>query len=210
MLLVGNGEVIVEPGRWSADASGVHAQFANATPLTWTQQRMRLDPVSWDDRAYGATGLPLVRWLPSRAPRAGCTWQPVTDARLGLRLLAEACAPPATPFDVAATIEIFEKPADAPIADALDARFAQSLPPAERDRCAVRAARRVDVGDPTKLAFEIAPTRRRGAALDEAPCGAWGARGGQTYFEYHPAESRSRVLFVRRGAFDERSIELRW
>jgi hypothetical protein len=208
-FIVGKGDPISERGTWSADASGVRAQLGDAAPLTWAQHRLRLDPVSWDERVYGATGLPLLRWLPSRAPRPGCAWQPVTDPRLGLRLLAESCVP-ATPLEIAAAVEIFEKPEGAPIEAALEARFVAALSGAERDRCAVRVAKGVDLGDPTKLTFEIAPTRPRGAALDAAPCGPHGARRGTAYFEYHPAESRTRVLFVHRGAFDERSIELLW
>ncbi len=178
---------------------------ASASPLVWTQHRLRLDPASWDDRVYGATGLPLVRWLPSRAPRAGCEWRPVTDARLGLRLLAESCAP-ATPFEVASAIEVLPKRESEPIKRTLTADFVSPLPEPTRELCAVRRAQGVALGDPTKLAFEIAPKPRRGAAAIE--CGIRAQNGA--YFEYHPAESRARVLFVRHGAFDERSIELLW
>ena len=176
-------------------------------PLVWTQRGLRLEPASWDERVYGSVGVPLVRWLPSRAPRPGCVWRPVTDPRLGLRLLAASCAASPTPFDVSAAIESLPKRADLSIETALTERFAASVPELERRLCAVRAAKGVVLGDPTKFAFEIVPKRKRAAG--EPACQTWGAQGGAAYFEYHPAESRERVLFVRRSQdFDERSIEL--
>ena len=217
-LYVGKGEPVVEAGTWSSDASGVHVQLAARggraapAPLAWTQRRLRLEPASWDERVYGGVGLPLVRWLPSRAPRPGCVWRPATDARLGLRLLAESCAASPTPFDVAAAIRSFSKRPDAAIEVALTERFVAAVPELESRLCAVRAAKGVALGDPTKFAFEIAPKRKRAAG--EPACKTWDAQGGEAYFEYHPAESRGRVLFVRPRAqparFDERSIELLW
>ena len=216
-LLVGRGEPVADLGTWSADASGVRVQLAGRdggpapAPLVWTQHRLRLEASHWDDRVYGALGLPLVRWNPSRAAQPGCIWRPLTDARLGLRLLAESCAPPATPFDVGAAIQSFPKRAGAPIEVALRDGFVAPLPGFESQLCGVRVARSVALGDPTKFAFEIAPKRKR-APLEPA-CEKWGVQEG-AYFEYHPAESRDRVLFVRRGSgapgFDERSIELLW
>jgi hypothetical protein len=216
-LYAGNGEPLAESGTWSADASGIRVQLAARNggavpaPIAWTQRRLRLEPSEWDEQVYGALGLPLVRWTPSRDPKRGCTWRPLTDAGLGLRLLAESCARSATPFDVGTAIESFPKRADASIEVALTERFVAPLPGFESTICAVRRAKGVALDDPTKFAFEIAPKRKR-APLEPA-CQTWGAQHGW-YFEYHPAESRERVLFVRRGAgtpgFDERSIELLW
>jgi hypothetical protein len=43
-------------------------------------------------------------------------------------------------------------------------------------------------------------------------CGPYGQRNGRGYFEFHPARSKTRYLFVWLGAgeprFDEHSIEL--
>ena len=236
-----------EAGRWSATGDALRVEWERGdgelpvAPSEWLRAGSDLVPAAWDRSAWGDVGLPLSRWEPSRAPRAGCAWRPFSDAALGLRLLVESC-PGDTPDSRFATrgaeivdvtgvpegqrgtpvIQVFSKPAKTGIEAAIRTRFFPDMVPRMREGCRVEPAAAGN-GGPAPAVREtwgIVPTddyreataKWRAAEPSAMVCGPYGERGGRGYFEFHPAASATRYLFVWLGAdeprFDEHSIEL--
>jgi len=216
----------------TADASG-----AVPAPMVWLRAGDRLAPSQWDPGVWGETGLAFTRWEASRKPRAGCHWQPFADATLGLRLLVESCDGAGQRFaargaeivdttDASAgargtpILQVFAKKPGQPLADEIRKRFFPQLVPRVRAGCVVRRGGGVDLADPAKETWTIAPTEKyraetakwRAAEPTAMVCGPYGLRDGVGYFEFHPKASPGRYLFVWLGReeprFDERSIEL--
>ena len=210
------------------------------TPTEWVRSGSDLVPTTWDPAAWGNVGLPLSRWDASRAARADCAWRPFADATLALRLLVESCAEgvPGSRFttrgaeivDVSGVgegergtpvIQVFSKRAGTPMDAAIRARFFPEMVPRMRDGCRVVRIRFENGDEPDgRETWEILPTEEyqedtakwRAAEPAAMVCGPYGQRNGRGYFEFHPAKSKTRYLFVWLGAgeprFDERSIEL--
>jgi hypothetical protein len=115
---------------------------------------------------------------------------------------------------------VFGKKPRQPLAEAIRQRFFPQLVPRVRKGCVVRRGGGVDLGDPDKQTWTIAPTDKyraetakwRAAEPAAMVCGPYGLRDGVGYFEFHPKASPGRYLFVWLGReeprFDERSIEL--
>jgi hypothetical protein len=255
VVQLGRG-VEVRPGRWGASGEELRVEWdtpdaSGALPATtaWLRAGDRLVPSQWDPASWGQAGLGLARWHPSRAPRAGCHWQPFADAILAVRLLVEACGSDGPHFaargaeivhlddpegqalralrrDTASAargtpiVQVFAKKPRQPLGDAIRQRFFPQLVPRVRKGCVVRRGGGVDLGDPAKETWTIAPTDKyrgetekwRAAEPSAMVCGPYGLRDGVGYFEFHPKASPSRYLFVWLGReaprFDERSIEL--
>jgi hypothetical protein len=238
-------EVETQPGRWGVSGEALRVEWdprdgsgAVPAPTTWLRADGRLVPAPSDPVAGGEAGPVLARWDGSRTPRPGCRWHPFVDATLALRLLVEACDGDRRRFvargaeivelddgaDPAARgtpiVQVFAKPPRQPLADAIRKRFFPPLVPRVRAGCVVRRGGGVDLGDPAKQTWTIAPTdkyraqtaRWRAAEPSAMVCGPYGLRDGVGYFEFHPAASADRYLFVWLGReeprFDERSIEL--
>ncbi len=179
---------------------------------------------------------------PSRAPYAGCVWQPFVSRPAGVALLVQECGeghgwvftadaggvyqtgrtPPGSSSigPVKKIIEMYTKPAAQDVTAAVTDRFVRTLPQAaQRTGCVVQPTNRMRLG-PGKQAFVIAPDAGYAAeaqAMQQAgpgarPCGDHGLADAVWYFEYHPAESQTRYLFVVVGqdapTFDEQSIRL--
>jgi len=236
------------PGRWGVSGGQLRIEWdpvdgsgAAPAPLTWLRaEDGTLVPATSDPAAAatgGATGPLLARWEPSRAPAAGCAWEPLADAALGLRLLVEACGANGPRFAVRGAeivavsnesggargipiVQVFAKDPKQPLAEAIRARFFPLLVPRVRKGCVVRKGGGPALGDPAKQTWTIAPTEKyrgetekwRAAEPTAMVCGPYGERDGIGYFEFHPKASPGRYLFVWLGRetprFDERSIEL--
>jgi hypothetical protein len=209
-------------------------------PTEWVRSGSTLVPTAWDPVTWGNVGFPLSRWEASRAPRAGCAWRPFADAMLGLRLLVESCAEGvagsrfttrgAEIVDVSGVgegergtpvIQVFSKPAGTPMDAAIRARFFPEMVPRMRAGCRIIRIRFENGDEPDgRETWEILPTEKyqentakwRAAEPAAMVCGPYGQRNGRGYFEFHPAKSKTRYLFVWLGAgeprFDEHSIEL--
>ena len=173
---------------------------------------------------------------PSRAAGGDCAWKRFADPDLGVRLWVTDCPGPLRyKFSVVenhieqhrpdddrifgshVALEMLRKPARQSIEDALRDQFIAKLPAEARDGCKVeRIRRRGLAGD--KFVFTLAPTgkyrERIEAELRQYPrdfgCGPYGKGQDETYFEYHPDESRTRFAFVVYGMeeplFDERTL----
>lgn len=176
----------------------------------------------------------------SRDPEPGCTWQPFESRELGIRLLVQDCADPRAKYVFSArdgwleqhrpaddmtfgssrVIRVLSKPADQPIETAIRAQFIATL--AEREAqasCKVVPAKETAVKRGGKRLFELVPTgayeKKILRELQKEPrdfgCGDYGKGQSTVYFEYHPAESKTRFLWVDAGQdaplFDENSIE---
>lgn len=243
-LQLGRG-VDAQRGRWSSAGEELRVEWdrpvagaAAPAALAWLRAGRRLVPSQWDPAAWGDGGLGLERWEASRPAHPGCTWRPFADATLAVRLLVESCGPTRGPHFAARGAEIVDtadasagargtpilqvfgkKPAE-PIADAIRKRFFPELVPRVRAGCVVRKGGGVDLGDPARETWTIAPTARyrgetekwRAAEPTAMVCGPYGERDGVGYFEFHPKASADRYLFVWLGReaprFDERSIQL--
>ncbi len=174
--------------------------------------------------------------LPSRAPGEGCTWRPFQA--LGLRLLVQECTADWMHYVFSANgdwieehrpsddrtfgghgiIRVLRKPADMPIEQAIMEFAGSTLPAEARGQCVVAAPEHTPIKDARKIVLTLKPAgayaRKIEAEMRKGPrdfgCGQYGAGLQDTYFEYHPNESRTRFLFVVYGMdeplFDERNI----
>ena len=96
-------------------------------------------------------------------------------------------------------IDTFNKKADESIEVAMQAQFGL------RAGCAILPATDSGITDDTKQVFKLIPDAGTNA------CGEHASNGVSQYIEYHPEESKTRYLLVRRGgslgeAFDKNSI----
>jgi hypothetical protein len=172
-----------------------------------------------------------------REPLPGCEWRGSVDPSIRLYLLVQECTEGAHKYSFLAygnaiyqvpasaggeiakgkrIVEVFEKPAGQPIAEALQEQFIAKLPSPAKEGCLVRSpAAGVKVADPTKSTYEIVPgpAYKGGSEAGSRPCGDYGKADSPMYFEYHPRESRVRFLFVNAGGdppmFDAQAIRLR-
>ena len=187
--------------------------------------------------------LPAGATEPSRPPEQGygCVWKPFESAELGIRLLVQDCTDPRihyefsakdgwleehrpsdpVTFNPAQIVKVLSKPADQPIATAIQQQFVATLTDKEaRASCRVRPFKNPEVKGQGKLLFQIMPTAAYAKKIDKElqqeprdfGCGEFGAGQSTAYFEYHPAESKTRFLYVDTGQdeplFDQDSIEL--
>lgn len=174
----------------------------------------------------------------SRPPDApDCAWRPFASQALGIEMLVEDCGSPASHYEFSATgnrieqhrpadditfggslvMEIFHKPAEQDIGQAIAEQFIAKLPPEARASCKVEPPDRPRLAK-GKVVLTLVPTgpyaRKIAAELARTPrdfgCGDYGRSQETTYFEYHPRESRTRFAFVVYGMdepmFDEESI----
>jgi hypothetical protein len=170
----------------------------------------------------------------------GCAWQSFESAELGIRLLVQNCTDPKIHYEFSAKdgwleqhrpsdpvtfgpsqiIRVLTKPADQKIEDAIARQFIATLAdPEAKASCKVRPFKNPEVKGAGKLLFTIVPTgayaKKIDKKLQEEPgdfgCGEYGAGQSTAYFEYHPAETKTRFLYVDTGQdeplFDQASIE---
>jgi hypothetical protein len=175
----------------------------------------------------------------SRDPEAGCAWQPFESKELGIRLLVQDCTDPRakyafsakdgwleqhrpaddTTFDSPRVMRVLSKPADQPIEAAIRAQFITTLADKQAQAsCKVARLKDSAVKGGGKQVFELVPTgayeKKIMRELQKEPrdfgCGDYGKGQSTVYFEYHPAESKTRFLWVDAGQdaplFDENSI----
>ncbi|MFT3806328.1 hypothetical protein [Arenimonas sp.] len=167
-----------------------------------------------------------------------CQWKPFEDAGLGVSLLVQDCPQPNAHYVFSAkgnrleqhrpaddntfggplVLEMFRKKKGETIEQAIATRFIAKLPAEAKASCKVEALARPGFGK-DRLAFTLVPTGAYKAKIDkelsEEPrdfgCGAYGKDQATTYFEYHPAESKTRFAFVVYGMdeplFDEQSLK---
>jgi len=178
---------------------------------------------------------------PSRAADQGCSWENFESARLGIRLLVENCADPSmhyvfsangdwveqhrpsddTTFGSHQIIRVLTKPADQPIEAAIREQFIATLTDkAAKASCRAAPAKATGVRGNGKILLEIVPSgayaRKIDRLLKDGPrdfgCGEFGKGQANLYFEYHPAESKTRYLWIDAGQdeplFDQNSIQI--
>jgi hypothetical protein len=178
---------------------------------------------------------------PSRPPDQGCSWETFESTELGIRLLVENCADPSMhyvfstngdwleqhrpsddrTFNSHQVIRVITKPADQPIEAAIRQQFIATLTDKEaRASCKVAPAKDTTVRSAGKILFEIVPTgayaRKILRQLKDEPrdfgCGDYGKGQATLYFEYHPAESKTKYLWVDAGQdeplFDQNSLAI--
>ena len=171
----------------------------------------------------------------------GCVWKPFESQELGIRLLVQDCTDPnihyefstkdgwleehrpsdPVTFGPSQIIRVLRKPADQPIVAAIQEQFVATLTDKEaKASCKVRPFKNVEVKGKSKQLFTIMPTgayaKKIDKELQQEPrdfgCGEFGAGQATTYFEYHPAESKTKFLYVNTGQdeplFDQASIEI--
>jgi hypothetical protein len=179
--------------------------------------------------------------IPSRSPDEGCTWQPVQNKSLGISMLTEQCNPPVYSFSVIGNyieqenvngplyasetrkaIEIFTKPANQKIEDAIKTQFINNLPRTFSKTCIV-VTETYNLGNNATERYLIEPNSARKAILDKeagtdipdySECGTYAFDpDGEAYFEYQPNNSKTKFMFVSIGNggepyFDQDSIKL--
>jgi hypothetical protein len=186
----------------------------------------------------GCGGVTAVKQA-SRPASPGCQWTPLEDSQLGLALLVEQCEGPlarkwlvedsvlreATMQGEAGkgmpVIEVFAKPADQPVEEAIREKIVAALPPEQRAGCVVRSANKEKTPEWEPQKWKIVPSgeyliRARQLQVTEPGvevCGPYGEMEALNYFEARPAESRTKYWFVRAGQgkpmFDEQSIRVK-
>ena len=178
---------------------------------------------------------------PSHPPDQGCSWEAFESAGLGIRLLVENCSDPRMHYVFSANgdwleqhrpsddtifgrhqvIRVMTKPAEQPIEAAIRQQFIATLTDkAARASCKVARAKDTGVRGNGKILLEIVPSgayaRKIERQLKDEPrdfgCGEYGKGQATLYFEYHPAESKTKYLWVDAGQdeplFDQNSIEI--
>jgi len=178
---------------------------------------------------------------PSRPPDQGCSWENFESATLGIRLLIENCPDPRmhyvfsangdwleqhrpsddTTFGSHQVIRVIAKSAGQPIEAAIRQEFIAKLTDkTARASCKVARARDTGVNGNGRILLEIVPSgayaRKIERELKDEPrdfgCGDYGKGQATRYFEYHPAESTTKYLWVDAGQdaplFDQNSIEI--
>ena len=176
----------------------------------------------------------------SRDPEPGCAWRPFESKELGIRLLVADCTDPSAKYVFGAkdgwleqhrpaddttygsprVVRVLSKPADQPIEAAIRAQFIATLTDKKAQAsCKVAPAKDTAVKGGGKQVFELVPTgayeKKILRELKKEPrdfgCGDYGKGQSTVYFEYHPAESKTRFIWVDAGQdtplFDENSIE---
>ena len=180
---------------------------------------------------------------PSRPPDKdfGCSWKPFETRELGIRLLIQDCTAPSMHYEFsvkdgwveehrpsdpvtygpARIIRVLSKPADQPIATAIQEQFIATLTDGDaKASCKVRPLKTPQVSRKGKQLFTLMPTgtyaKQIQKELQQEPrdfgCGDYGAGQSLNYFEYHPDESTTKFLYVDSGQdlplFDQDSIEI--
>jgi hypothetical protein len=178
---------------------------------------------------------------PSRTPDPGCSWEDFASADLGIRPLVENCVDPSMHYVFSANgdwleqhrpsddrtfgshqiIRVIKKPEDQPIEAAIRQQFIAALTDkAARASCKVAPAKDTGVRGSGKILLEIVPTgayaRKIDRLLKDEPrdfgCGDYGKGQATLYFEYHPAESKTKYLWIDAGQdeplFDRNSIQI--
>ncbi len=173
--------------------------------------------------------------LPSRPQGNGCVWKPFEAPALGIRMLVQNCSEPDWRYVFAVSgnaifvksgaaknekiVELFTKPAEQSLGDAIEEAFIQKLTGEAKASCQVRVVKDSLVVLSEQVIVDIAPTGAYGVRIaDEARegrrdlgCGDYGAnKDGTQYFVYHPDEDKTRYLFVaqpeNKSLFDQDSI----
>ena len=171
----------------------------------------------------------------------GCVWQPFESAELGIRLLVQNCSDSNMHYEFSAKdgwleehrpsdpvtygpsqiIRVLTKPAEQKIEEAITQQFVATLTDKEaKASCKVGPFKNPEVKGVGKLLFTILPTGAYAKKIDKElkqeprdfGCGEFGAGQATAYFEYHPAESTTKFLYVDTGQdeplFDQASIEI--
>ena len=219
VLTLGLGPAPLARAGVSADAPGRACERSYVRWLTFS------DPARPDRLTVRATGPSCARAsivVTLRDASRRVIWRERThlaQVESG-RLPGEAAADDVT-FNGPRLIRVLVKPAAQIIQDAIAAQFIAALPDTEaRANCKVRPFSNPAVKTKAKPLFTIMPTgayaRKIDKKLKEEPgdfgCGEFGGGQSIAYFEYHPAETKTRFLWVDTGQdeplYDQDSIEV--
>ncbi len=185
-------------------------------------------------------------WQPSRKAwtEYGCVWEAYIDDHKGLKLWYQNCSQPSAhyvlswnndileqhrpsddvKFGSSTVLEMYTKPVQYTIEQAIADQFISKSEKAERDNCrvvkddtpparpGVEYYRIIPTDSYEKLVIEAFNKKNPNGGIPyDTICGEHGKwASGDAYFEYHPIEAPNRFLFVVVGQdeplFDEKSI----
>lgn len=174
-----------------------------------------------------------------RKPLPGCQWVPWESEELGLRMKVQKCegnnakefkvlhnkvrlvAPGQTTGMGVIVIEVWDKPGRQSMSEAINRKFYPDMTSRQQMGCQVTdRTEKYPTGDDNKFVYQIVPNaiyqaeadRMRESEPGAYVCGNYGELDPPQYFEYHPAETKNRYLFIRlipdAVLLDEHSIEL--
>jgi hypothetical protein len=178
--------------------------------------------------------------LPSSPPGVDCTWKTFDSSTLGLKMLVQDCASPDRQYvfrtegnaiyvrakagDLARQeqkiIEVFTKPADLPIRNAIYQRFVIPVPAYQTAGCQVRNMRDLLFLEREQITLDIFPLGQYGYPSElsgktdaYSVCGAYGfSADGSRFFSFHPDEDKTKYIFItmpdNKSLFDPLNILL--
>jgi hypothetical protein len=189
---------------------------------------------------YGGAQAQITDLMPSSPPGVDCTWKTFDSPALGLKMLVQDCASPDRQYvfrtegntvyvrakagDLARQeqkiIEVFTKPADLPIRNAIYQRFVSPHPAYQTAGCQVRNMRDLLFLGREQITLDIFPLGQYGypSELSEktdaySVCGDYGFKtDGSRFFSFHPDEDKTKYIFItmpdNKSLFDPLNILL--
>ena len=178
--------------------------------------------------------------LPSTPAGVDCEWKPFDSPSLGLKMLVQQCGSAVRQYIFRTQgnaiffrakageqagreqkiIEIFAKPVDAPVQNAIHQRFVAPSQAYRNAGCEVRDIRDLLFLGREQITFDIFPIGQYGypSELTErgeaySVCGDYGFKADNSrFFTFHPDEDKSKYLFIsmpaNKSLFDPLSILL--
>jgi len=178
--------------------------------------------------------------LPSTPAGVDCAWKPFDSPALGLRMLVQDCSTPERQYILSTRgnaiyyrgragyqagveqkiIEVFTKPVDTPVQNAIYQRFVGLSQAYKNAGCEVRDIRDLLFLGREQITYDIFPLGRYGypSELTEkgdaySVCGDYGFKADNSrFFAFHPDEDKTKYLFismpVNKSLFDPLSILL--
>ena len=178
--------------------------------------------------------------LPSTPAGVDCIWKPFESPTLGLKMLVQECAMPERQYTLRAQgnaiyfrpkggdrtvreekiIEVFTKPLDVPIQNAIHQRFVIPSTAYRNAGCEVRDIRDLLFLGREQITLDIFPIGQYGYPSEltgkgdaYSVCGDYGFKPDNSrYFSFHPDEDKTKYLFIslpaNKSLFDPLSIML--
>lgn len=178
--------------------------------------------------------------MPSSPTGVDCAWKTFDSPTLGLKMLVEDCASPERQYvfraegnviyvrakagDLARQehkiIEVFTKPADLPIRNAIYQRFVIPVPAYQTAGCQVRNMHDLLFLEREQITLDIFPLGQYGYPSElsgksdaYSVCGDYGFKAdGSRFFSFHPDEDKTKYIFIsmpgNKSLFDPLNILL--
>ena len=178
--------------------------------------------------------------LPSTPAGVDCAWKPFDSPSLGLKMLVQQCAAPERQYSLRTQgnaiyirakagdeagreqkiVEVFTKPVDVPIQNAIRERFVAPVAAYRNAGCEVRDIRDLLFLGREQITLDIFPIGRYGYPSEltgkgdaYSVCGDYGFKSDNSrFFSFHPDEDKTKYLFIsmpaNKSLFDPLSILL--